>query len=85
MDISLNKDILLHYKKESPLIPGQTGNCGNEILEILNLNGNNNKNKNVSKIKKIKKQLNNSCIPQSKINNNSIDENINRKNNNYRL
>ena len=85
LDISLNKDILLHYKKESPLIPGQTGNCGNEILEILNLNGNNNKNKNVSKIKKIKKQLNNSCIPQSKINNNSIDENIaqfkNKKNN----
>jgi len=79
-DISINNDILLQYKIESPLIPGQTGNYGNEIIEILNLNGNNNNNinntninnnknniNNNSKIKKIKKkQLNNSYLSQSK-------------------
>ena len=41
---SLNNNILLQYKIESPLIPGNTDNCGNEIIEILNLNGNTNNN-----------------------------------------
>ena len=82
---SINNDILLQYKIESPLIPGISDNCGNEIIEILNLNGN----KNPNKIKKIKKKnLNNSYILQSKYktiineNNNNNPENINNKDNN---
>jgi hypothetical protein len=72
---SINNDILLQYKIESPLVPGISDNCGNEIIEILNLNGNGNKNSN--KIKKIKnKNLNNSYILQSKFKN-IITENIN--------
>ena len=70
---SINNDILLQYKIESPLVPGISDNCGNEIIEILNLNGN----KNSNKIKKIKnKNLNNSYILQSKFKN-IITENIN--------
>ena len=69
-NISINNDILLQYKIESPLIPGQTGNYGNEIIEILNLNGNNNNNNINNKIKKIKKKpLNNSYISQTKYKN----------------
>jgi len=69
-DISINNDILLQYKIESPLIPGQTGNYGNEIIEILNLNGNNNNNNINNKIKKIKKKpLNKSYISQTKYKN----------------
>ena len=82
---SLNNDILLQYKIESPLVPGISDNCGNEIIEILNLNGN----KNPNKIKKIKKKnLNNSYILQSKYKNiinesaNNNPENINIKDNN---
>ena len=82
---SINNDILLQYKIESPLVPGISDNCGNEIIEILNLNGN----KNPNKIKKIKKKnLNNSYILQSKYKNiinesaNNNPENINIKDNN---
>jgi len=81
---SINNDILLQYKVESPLIPGMSDNCGNEIIEILNLNGN----KNTNKIKKIKKKnLNNSYILQTKFkpiineNNNNNPENNNNNNN----
>ena len=60
---SLNNDILLQYKIESPLIPGNMDNCGKEIIEILNLNGNNDNNIKNNKNKKInKKKLNNSYI-----------------------
>ena len=81
---SINNDILLQYKIESPLIPGMSDNCGNEIIEILNLNGN----KNSNKIRKIKKKnLNNSYILQSRFktvineNDNNNPENINIKDN----
>ena len=88
-NISLNNDILLQYKIESPLIPGNIDNCGNEILEILNLNGDNNAkananiNNNSNKIKKVKNQkLNNSYILQNKyksiLNENNSYENRNR-------
>ena len=62
---AINNDILLHYKIESPLIPGNLDNCGKEIIEILNLKRNNvNQN---NKIKKIKnKKLNNSYIIESR-------------------
>ena len=82
---SINNDILLQYKIESPLIPGISDNCGNEIIEILNLNGN----KNPNKIKKLKKKnLNNSYILQTKFktiineSSNNNPENINIKDNN---
>jgi len=82
---SINNDILLQYKIESPLIPGISDNCGNEIIEILNLNGN----KNPNKIKKLKKKnLNNSYILQTKFKTiinesaNNNPENINIKDNN---
>ena len=80
---SINNDILLQYKIESPLVPGISDNCGNEILEILNLDiNNNNKSKNMSK-----KKLNNSYILQSKfksmINDNNNIRNTHEKNNNY--
>ena len=59
---AINNNILLQYKIESPLVPGNMDNCGNEILEILNLNINNDtKSKNMSK-----KKLNNSYILQNK-------------------
>ena len=83
---SINNDILLQYKIESPLVPGISDNCGNEIIEILNLNGN----KNPNKIKRIKKKnLNNSYILQSRYkpiinentNNNPENNNINDNNN----
>ena len=83
-DISLNNDILLHYKIESPLIPGNTDNCGNEIIEILNLNGNIDNNKN-NKSKKInKKKLNNSYILQSKYKS-IINDNKNENRNLYKM
>ena len=81
---AINNNILLQYKIESPLIPGNNmDNCGNEILEILNLDiNNNNKSKNLSK-----KKLNNSYILQSKfksmINDNNNIRNTHEKNNNY--
>ena len=83
-DISLNKDILLQYKIESPLIPGNTDNCGNEIIEILNLNGSNDNNKN-NKAKKLnKKKLNNSYILQSKYKS-IINDNKNENRNLYKM
>ena len=78
---AINNNILMQYKKESPLVPGNMDNCGNEILEILNLNDNT-KTKNVDK-----KKLNNSYILQSKfksmINDNNNNHNTHEKNNNY--
>ena len=78
---AINNNILLQYKIESPLVPGNMDNCGNEILEILNLN-NNTKTKNMSK-----KKLNNSYILQSKfksmINDNNKMQYTHNKNNNY--
>ena len=83
---SINNNILLQYKIESPLIPGNMDNCGNEILEILDLNTNNNNNNNKSK-NLSKKKLNNSYILQSKfksmINENNNMRNTHEKNNNY--
>ena len=78
---AINNNILLQYKIESPLIPGNMDNCGNEILEILNLNINNN-----NKTKKLsKKKLNNSYILQSKFKSmiNDNNHNTHEKNNNY--
>ena len=88
-DNAINNDILLQYKIESPLIPGNLDNCGNEIIEILNLNGNNGNGNQNNKIKKLKnKKLNNSYILESKFksmindnNNNFIDNKINNLNN----
>ena len=78
-DISLNNDILLQYKIESPLIPGITDNCGNEIIEILNLNGNDDNNKTK---KKKQNKLNNSYIFQTKYKNLiNEDDNIEKGNN----
>ena len=72
-EFSINNDILLHYKVESPLIPGNIDNCGDEIIEILDLNGDNFDNQ-------IKKQkLNNSYILQPKYK--SIINDFENKNN----
>jgi len=76
---SINNNILLQYKIESPLVPGNMDNCGNEILEILNLNqDNNSKTKNESN-----KKLNNSYILQSKFKSMINDNNIHRTHDKY--
>jgi hypothetical protein len=83
---ALNNNILLQYKNESPLIPGNDGGCGNEILEILNLNGNkkndNNNNNHSHNTKKVKKSnLNNSSLSQTKYKNVITETNIEYRNN----
>ena len=74
-EFSINNDILLQYKIESPLIPGNTDHCGNEIIEILNLNGENGNT--ISQ----KSKINNSYILEPKFKS-LINNNIENRNNN---